>query len=80
MDGIVHICYIKTDFNCPECGHKHTEDDYYERLRDSKRFLIYQQCKNKMCREKLGISSDIKGDVVVWLKREEPKYPPKHNF
>lgn len=70
-DGIIHICYIKTEFNCPECGILHTEDDYYDRLVKSKRFLIYKKCKG--CFETLGITSDIKGDVVVWLKSEEKR-------
>jgi len=69
-DGI--ICLCKTDFECPLCGYKYTEDDYYKRLYHSKHGFIYKTCKG--CKTKLGISSNIIGDVVVWLKSEESKF------
>lgn len=73
--AIITLC--DTDFTCPECGHLHTEDDYYERLRKSNRGLIYQQCKG--CKTKLGITYDCKGDTVVWTKDSENKLRREHN-
>jgi len=65
------VCLCQTDFNCPKCGKLHTEDDYYKQLDKSKHGLIYKKCKG--CGVKLGITSDIKGDIRVWLKEEETK-------
>lgn len=62
---------VDVDFNCPACTCPHEESDYYEQLAKSKTGLIYKKCKG--CKNKLGITSDIKGDVVVWLKDEEEK-------
>ena len=61
------ICLVKTEFTCPVCGHLHTEKDYYNKLK--KKFVIYQGCKG--CKTKLGITTDMKGDVQVWLKSKE---------
>lgn len=63
------ITFVESDFNCPKCECPHTEDDYYQKLYNSKHGLIYKNCKG--CKTKLGIISNIKGDVVVWLKEEE---------
>jgi len=68
-DGI--ICTCKTDFECPRCGYEYQESDYMQRLENSHNGFIYKTCKG--CKEKLGISSNIRGDVVVWLKSEETK-------
>lgn len=65
----MHLSIPKSKFNCPKCECLHSEEDYYEKLRNSKTFISYQNCKG--CKTKLGISSDITGDVVVWLKSEE---------
>jgi len=65
--GILTLC--ETDFNCPKCGYLYHEKDYYSQLYNSKRGLIYKQCKG--CKTKLGITSDIKGDIHVWIKDEE---------
>ncbi len=63
------ITLVDVDFKCPKCECPHNEDDYYDRLYKAKKFYIYKNCKG--CKTKLGISTDIKGDVVVWLKEEE---------
>ena len=65
------LTMVDIDFKCPKCECPHTEDDYYNRMCKSKTGLIYKQCK--ACKTKLGITSDIKGDVVVWLKEDEKK-------
>lgn len=67
--GIISL--VDVDFKCPSCGKEHTQDDYYKRMQASKHGLIYMACKG--CKEKLGITTDMRGDVVVWLKKEEPK-------
>lgn len=66
-NGILSIC--DTDFKCPKCECPHSESDYFDRLHNSKNGLIYKKCKG--CKTQLGITSDIKGDVHVWLKEEE---------
>ena len=63
------ITLVETDFNCPKCTCIHEEEDYYDRLYRSKHGFIYKSCKG--CKAKLGISSNIRGDVVVWLKEDE---------
>jgi hypothetical protein len=68
-NGIISI--VNTDFKCPKCECPHSEEDYYDRLYKSKHGLIYKQCKG--CKTKLGITSDIRGDVGVWLKENEYK-------
>lgn len=65
------VSLVDVDFNCPVCGCPHNEDDYQKRLHKSNTGLIYKQCKG--CKTKLGITSDMRGDVVVWLKDEEKK-------
>lgn len=57
------------DFNCPKCGHLHEESDYYKKLEKSDETYIYMKCKS--CKEKLGVTTDYRGDVVVWLKSKE---------
>jgi len=68
-NGILSIC--DTDFKCPKCECPHSESDYLDRLLNSKKSLIYKKCKG--CKTKLGITSDMRGDVQVWLKEEESK-------
>jgi len=63
------LCMSETDFKCPKCGCPYHEEDYYSQLYKSKRGLIYKSCKG--CKTKLGITTDIRGDVRVWLKEEE---------
>lgn len=60
------ITMSDTDFKCPKCECPHTESDYYNRLYKSSKGLIYKSCKG--CKTKLGITSDIRGDVRVWIK------------
>lgn len=69
--GNAIVTFADTDFNCPKCSCPHKEKDYYTRLYNSKTGVIYKSCKE--CKTKLGISSNIKGDVVVWLKEDEKK-------
>jgi len=63
------LCMSKVEFNCPACGEEYHEEDYYNQLDKSKRGYIYKHCKK--CAAHIGISSNIMGDVVVWLKSEE---------
>ena len=62
------ICISKTEFNCPSCGKLYTEKDYYSQLDKSKRGLIYKRCK---CGIRIGITSDIRGDIRAWDKGTE---------
>ena len=66
------MCMVETDFKCPKCECPHTEKDYYDRLSKSKKGLIYKQCKD--CKTKLGITTDMKGDIRVWLKEEKSQF------
>ena len=68
-DGIISM--VDVDFKCPKCECPHSEEDYYDRLYKSKHGLIYKRCKG--CKTKLGITTDIRGDVCVWLKEDERK-------
>ena len=63
------LCFVDTDFKCPSCGELHEESFYYNQLSKSKRGYIYKHCRR--CAAKIGITSDYKGDVQVWLKSEE---------
>jgi transcription elongation factor Elf1 len=65
------ISLVDVDFNCPACGKQHVEEDYFKRMQKSNHAMIYMKCKG--CKEKLGITTDMRGDVVVWLKKEEMK-------
>lgn len=71
LPGMI-LSLVDIAFKCPKCECPHSEDDYYDRICKSKHGLIYKQCKG--CKSKLGITTDIRGDVVVWLKENEPKY------
>jgi|694.fasta_scaffold110388_6 hypothetical protein len=68
-NGIISM--VDVDFNCPKCECPHSEEDWYDTLYKSKNFLIYKQCKG--CKTKLGITTDMRGDVQVWLKEDEKK-------
>jgi uncharacterized C2H2 Zn-finger protein len=63
------ICLVDTDFKCPACGIGYKESEYYNQLNKSKRGFIYKRCKQ--CATRIGISTDFKGDVQVWLKSDE---------
>lgn len=65
------ICLVKTDFVCPCCSKQYTEDDYFERLRNSKNGYIHKKCK--VCGIRMGISYNITGDTVVWDATPKPK-------
>ena len=68
-NGIISM--VDVDFKCPKCKCLHCEEDYYDRLYKSEQGLIYKQCKG--CKAKLGITTDMRGDVVIWLKEDEIK-------
>jgi len=70
-NGILSM--VDLDFKCPKCECPHSESDYMQRLLNSKTGLIYKRCKG--CKVKLGITTDIRGDVRVWLKEDEMKFP-----
>jgi hypothetical protein len=63
------ITLAATDFTCPKCECPHVENDYWEKMHKSKTGLIYMNCKG--CKTRLGITGDMKGDTVVWLKEDE---------
>ena len=65
------VTFFETDFKCPKCDCPHSENDWLPRYENSKKGLIYRSCKG--CKTKLGITTDIKGDVRVWLKEDETK-------
>lgn len=69
QNGIV--CMATVNFSCPGCGYDYTDEDYEKQLLKSKRGLVYKRCKG--CGEKIGITTDITGDVAVWLKKDEQK-------
>ena len=60
-----------TDFECPKCLQVHNEEDWYPRLDKSGETWITKRCKNKACKERLGITMNIIGDVVCWKRSEE---------
>jgi hypothetical protein len=68
------ITLSKIDFNCPACNQEHGEKFYYNQLRKSKNCMVYKECKK--CGEILGITHDMCGDVVVWLKKDERTHGP----
>jgi len=67
------MTFVDVDFNCPQCECPHTEEDYYEQLVDSDHSVLYMPCKG--CKTELGITGNIQGDVVFWLKSEEEVCP-----
>lgn len=70
--GPAIICMAKTDFTCPACDYQHIEADYYSKLDKSKTGLIRMRCKG--CKEWLGITADMKGDIRVWMKSDEKRH------
>ena len=69
--GNAIVTFVDVDFKCPKCECPHQEDDWYPKYAKSEKGLIYKSCKG--CKTKLGITTDIKGDVQVWLKEDEGK-------
>jgi NAD-dependent SIR2 family protein deacetylase len=65
------LTMVDVDFKCPNCEHEYEEKDWYPQIEKSKTGLIYKKCKG--CGKKLGITTDMKGDVQVWLKENEQK-------
>jgi len=63
------ITLVDVDFECPKCQCPHSEKDWFERFSKSKTGLIYISCTG--CKAKLGVTTDIRGDVRVWLKETE---------
>jgi hypothetical protein len=67
-NGILTLC--DTDFACPICTCKHTEDDYFDKLDKSKRGYVFMKCKG--CKRKLVVTScPLKGDVIVFEKHDK---------
>ena len=64
-----HVCLVQTGFNCPKCRHAHSEMDWYPKMEEEKSVVVYINCNN--CNEEIGVTTDIKGDVQVWLKSNE---------
>lgn len=65
--GSLSLC--ETNFDCPICTCSHSEEDWYSKYSKSKIGYIYISCKG--CKRKIGVSTDITGDVKVWDKEEE---------
>lgn len=63
------ITLAKTEIDCPNCKKVYNEDFYYNQLQKSDKGFIYKYCKG--CNEKIGISLNIMGDSVCWLKKDE---------
>lgn len=63
------ITLADVDFKCPKCECPHSEDDWWSKYEKAKDHFFYMKCKG--CKTKIGVTTDIKGDVVVWLKEEE---------
>jgi transcription elongation factor Elf1 len=59
----------KTDFACPKCGHIDNITKYGHRLYKSKYGAINIFCKG--CKIKLGLTTDMKSDAVVYLAESE---------
>ena len=66
-NGIISL--IETEFNCPQCTCFHNENFYSEKMSKSENGIIYKNCKG--CKIRLGITFDLRGDVRVWLKKDE---------
>lgn len=60
---------VETAFKCPTCECLHTEEHYYKRLERAAKCFVYIRCKG--CRQVIGVTSDIRGDVQVWMKKDE---------
>jgi len=71
LNGIITL--TKTDCECPECKTIYDEDFYYNQLCKSKKGFIYKTCKK--CKSKIGLSFNMMGDTVSWLKKDEEKLP-----
>ena len=67
-----HLSMCHTDFKCPKCTCHHDADDYQDKLQKSKKGYIYKKCKG--CKTTLGITYNVIGDVVAWLKEEEDNH------
>jgi len=74
-NGYGFLCMVETDFKCPKCEYNYTEKDYYNQLTNSKCGFIYKRCRG--CGIRLGITTDYKGDIRVWLKDDENKLNTK---
>lgn len=68
MNGAI-ITLAKTEIECPNCKKIYDEDFYYKQLYKSELGLIYKKCKD--CKETIGISSNMMGDSVSWVKKDE---------
>lgn len=64
-----HLDMCDVDFKCPKCTCPHSEEDWCAKLDKSKKGHIYIKCKG--CKTKIGVTTDIQGDVRVWLKEDE---------
>lgn len=68
------ITIPEVDFTCPECGHSYGEQDWYKKLDKAPTAHIYIICKG--CKKKIGVSTDFKGDVQIWMKHTEKGIHP----
>ena len=63
------MCYTK--FKCPSCSKQYDIGTFMKKINNSKTGFIYITCKE--CNNKLGVTMNMMGDPVVWLKSEENK-------
>jgi len=66
-----HLSMAYDKFECPKCKCEHSGEDYDAKLQKSKKSFIYIKCKG--CKTKIGVTTDMMGDVQIWLKDEEYK-------
>lgn len=65
--GIITISSIH--FKCPNCSCVHKESSYYDRLCNSKKGVVYDDCVK--CGDRFGISVNMKGNIIAWSKNNE---------
>jgi len=61
-NGILHIA--ESLVGCPQCTRHIGIDEVDEKLERSKKGYIRHKCKG--CKRFIGITSDIKGDIVTY--------------
>lgn len=65
--AIISMC--NTDVVCPNCQTVKDCSSLTEAINKSKEGVIYKKCST--CKKVLGITADMQGDNVCWLKQNE---------
>lgn len=55
----------KSDFNCPGCGQKHTENDYHAKLMRGQSHIVKINCAH--CKKRLAVTIQMTGEAIAWL-------------